>query len=246
MEENHELKDLFNNVYNKKLWGNNTSVSGPGSTLEQTIVIREEILRLLINKGIKTILDAPCGDFFWMRDVIIKSTEIIDFYIGYDIVDELIEINNKRFASDKIKFEIADITKDNIPKSDLIICRDCLIHLSFQNIYRIIRNFKKSKSKYLLLSTYINPERTNRDLDDSKINFRALNMQKFPFSFPAPSMVINENCTEFEGGYYDKSLSLWEINKINLLKFIFNLKIYRLNFFLERIKRKLKKSIALL
>jgi len=44
-----------------------------------------------------------------------------------------------------------------------------------------------------------------------------LNMEKFPFYFGKPIELINEGCTEKEGIYNDKSLGLWEIEKLNLL-----------------------------
>ena len=45
-------------------------------------------------------------------------------------------------------------------------------------------------------------------------DWRRLNLQEKPFNFPNPILVINENCTEGKGKYKDKSMALWEINKI--------------------------------
>ena len=43
--------------------------SGPGSSLVQTATIRRDIPALLASLGIRSFLDAPCGDFNWMRHV---------------------------------------------------------------------------------------------------------------------------------------------------------------------------------
>ncbi len=43
-------------------------------------------------------------------------------------------------------------------------------------------------------------------------------MEKFPFYFGKPVALINEGCTENEGVNDDKSLGLWEIEKLNLHK----------------------------
>jgi hypothetical protein len=42
-------------------------------------------------------------------------------------------------------------------------------------------------------------------------DWRPLNFQRPPFTFPAPLEFINEACTEWNGDYADKSLALWQI-----------------------------------
>ncbi len=140
-------------------------------------------------------------------------------YTGADIVPALIEKHRAEFQSSALKFEVLDLTRSAIPKNDLIFTRDCFIHLSFKNILSILRNYKKSSSKYLLVSTYTNPERKNQDVHGFYLYGRMLNLQKFPFYFAEPIELIVEGCTEGDGvEYADKSLGLWKIADLNLFK----------------------------
>ena len=60
---------VFDKIYEKNTWGSEESRSGPGSTEKQTRRIREALPTILNNFGIKSMLDLPCGDWNWMKDV---------------------------------------------------------------------------------------------------------------------------------------------------------------------------------
>jgi hypothetical protein len=94
---------------------------------------------------------------------------------------------------------------------DLVLCRDCLVHLSFANIHHAIANLKRSGTCWLLTTTFPDAS-ANRDIDDG--DWRVLNLQYAPFLFPAPLAVINEGCTEAGGDYADKSLALWRVGDL--------------------------------
>jgi hypothetical protein len=139
-------------------------------------------------------------------------------YTGLDIVPEIIEKNQLKFNDPNFNFHLVDLTKGPIPRVDLIITRDCLLHLSYKNILAILTNYKTSGSKYLLVSTYNSAKRKNCDVDEFSVGGRALNLQKPPFNFYQPLQIIVEGCTEGNYGYTDKSLALWDLSKINLNK----------------------------
>ena len=121
------------------------TVSGPGSTLNATQVIREQLPQLFETFGIRTVVDLPCGDFHWMKEVDLRGVD----YQGFDIVQDLIDSNASNYQTDNIKFSCLDMIKDELPKVDLIICRDCLIHYSHKFINKAIKNMKKSGSNYI-------------------------------------------------------------------------------------------------
>ena len=73
--------------------------------------------------SVTSILDVPCGDFNWMQHV-----EFDGLYRGADIVRELITENQARYGSDRRRFAVLDVTRDQLPASDLVLCRDCLNH----------------------------------------------------------------------------------------------------------------------
>ena len=184
------------------------SSSGSGSNTEQTQVIRDEIPNLLKRLGIKTMLDAPCGDFNWMQYCALPEGMR---YIGVEIVSALVAQNRQRHAAANRVFEEADIITSDLPRAELILCRDCLVHLSHRQCVAALRNFRRSGATYLLCTTFTG--RTgNYDLD---ANFwRPLNLQAAPFGFPEPQALIVEGCTELGGRFADKSLGLWRLSDL--------------------------------
>jgi hypothetical protein len=128
-------------------------------------------------------------------------------YVGLDVVVDLIG-HNAEYESAHIKFLHADIISSPIPRADMILCRDCLVHLPLRAIQLAIENVKRSGSTYLLTTTFP----LHDDNEDIAIgDWRTLNLQRPPFSFPVPLALINEGCTEWNGDYADKSLALWKI-----------------------------------
>jgi len=201
------LKDKFSEVYAKNIFGGLDSRSGAGSDLVQTEIIRHEIPRVLREYGVHAMLDAPCGDWFWMRQVDLG----IERYVGTDIVPALIERNKAQFGREGVDFVCLDLSKDELPKVDLIFSRDCLVHLSFADASRILKNFKASGAKYLLTTTFTDRS-SNADLGSGF--WRPLNMELAPFNFPPPAKLINEGCTEGDNLFTDKSLGLWRLEDI--------------------------------
>jgi len=202
------LREKFSSFYLENTFGGAKSRSGQGSDLVQTAVIRRDLPRLVAELGIKSFIDAPCGDWFWMKETQLGVAE----YIGVDIVEKVVEINKLQFGDPSRRFLCLNLTEDVLPAADLIFCRDCLVHLNFQDVRRAIAAFKLSRSKYLLTTTFTNRSR-NVDLAGKDV-WRTLNLQIAPFNFPPPLRLINEGCTEANGRYGDKSLGLWRLEDL--------------------------------
>lgn len=196
----------FHAIFKNNEFLGTESRSGGGSSLFQTRIIREEIPRLLHNLGIKTILDAPCGDWNWMQHVDLGNFQ----YIGGDIVGEIIQANQDRFGSTNVRFQTTDIIGGPIPKVDLILCRDCLVHLSNADALRALESFRRSGAQWLLTTTFTG-RTENPDLLIGHI-WRPLNLELEPFLLGKSEMIISEGCTEGNNEYKDKSLALWRLN----------------------------------
>jgi hypothetical protein len=205
--EKMPVNEVFTEIYQKNRWNSKESISGEGSELEQTKTLRINLEKLIKEKQITSILDIPCGDFGWMQKVDLSSVQ----YVGADIVEDLISANQLKYNSDNLNFKVLNLIEDPLPASDLIIIRDCLVHLSYSDIFAALENLKLSNSKYLLSTTF-----TNRKLNHDIVTggWRTLNLQAAPFNLPEPILIINENCTEAKGVYKDKSMALWEISNI--------------------------------
>lgn len=200
-------KDLFTKYYNENTWSGKESLSGPGSDYEQTKYLIPELQILLEDLKVKSILDVPCGDFNWMRRVDLKGIQ----YTGGDIVDKMILRNNKKYGRNNISFTNIDIIKDDLPKVDLIMVRDCFVHLPFVDIFSALQNIKNSGSKYLL-TTHFTWSAVGNNKDIPVGAWRRINFQKDPFNFPYPKYMIIEG--NIQSHDRDKTMSLWEIKDI--------------------------------
>ncbi|MFD9893504.1 class I SAM-dependent methyltransferase [Amycolatopsis sp. NPDC059027] len=201
-------RERFTHIFRNNLWGSDDSVSGQGSELEQTRELRVRLPELLSRFGVRTLLDLPCGDFGWLSGVDLG----VERYVGGDIVAELVDRNTERYGRDGTReFQVLDLTADPLPKADAVLCRDCLVHLSFDDIRRAVENLKRSGSRYLLTTTFVELT-TNTDIPTG--DWRPLNLCREPFGFPEPPAVLLEGCTEEDGAYADKALGLWEIGDL--------------------------------
>ncbi|HEX8452045.1 MAG TPA: class I SAM-dependent methyltransferase [Longimicrobium sp.] len=195
------MEEIFSEIHRSNAWASPESVSGRGSILERTVVIRRELPGLLAGVGARSLLDAPCGDFNWMRHVDLGGVE----YVGADVVPELIERNRHEFEGEGRRFVVLDIVRDELPRADVVLCRDCLIHLSFRDARAAIANFKGSGSGFLLATTHPKVAK-NRDIESG--SWRSVNLQLAPFSFPEPLRLIEEDA---ETG---KCLGMWRLDAL--------------------------------
>jgi hypothetical protein len=165
------VQKRFSAIYNGNEFGGQESRSGVGSSLAQTAVIRKMIPVLVSELGIRVLLDAPCGDFHWRRHVQLPDIK----YVGSDVVSELIDENRRRYAGPAREFVCLDMACDQLPPADMILCRDCLVHLPFEQSLDILRNFRRSGARYVLMTTFPNTME-NADLSREGV-WRPLNLQ---------------------------------------------------------------------
>ena len=194
---------IFARIYAQNEWGQDgESRSGPGSTRSRGESIRQPLIDLFREYGIASLLDAPCGDFNWIPLV----TEHLRTYVGVDIVRDMIERNAALFADEKHRFLCRDITRDELPEADAILCRDALVHLSYEDIRATIANFKRSGARYLLATSFAH---TRPNVDCRTGGFRPVNLQIAPFGFPDPVARIPD--TPHSAPDAGKFLCLWEL-----------------------------------
>ena len=207
-------KDRFTEIYKSNYWDNDESVSGPGSTIKNTEKLRSELPSLLKKFNISTILDAPCGDFNWMK-LFLRNNKLIK-YTGGDIVVEIIKKNNQLYKNNAVTFVKLDITNDILPECDLMICRDCLIHFSYNDINKFLINFNKSKIKYLLTTNFhFNKKNYQENKDILTGDYRLINLQTKPFNFPNPLSGIKEYDYGEMGSVH---MDLYDKSQISLIK----------------------------
>ncbi len=197
------VKETFTKIYTDNLWASTESKSGSGSELGNTEVLRQELLVLLKKYKIQSMLDIPCGDFNWMKEVDLSEVA----YMGADIVEQLIESNNIKYT-DKT-FSVLNLIEDDLPKVDLVFVRDCLGHLSNENVLKALENIKRSGSKYLLATSFTKWSQ-NPDIVDG--GWKCINLMIAPF-YMNPMYLINEDCKEGYPHYNDKCMLLFDLTK---------------------------------
>lgn len=191
------MKEVFTKIYLTNKWGSKESRSGKGSTLEATKELREWLPKIIKNWNIKSVLDLPCGDYNYMKELDLDCE-----YIGGDIVNELIASNSIRYPD--VDFRVIDIVNDELPKSDLIIVRDCFVHLHINEIKKALVNISKS-CKYMLVTSFPSCE-FNQPLETG--GWRRLNMEYFPFNLE-PIFYVWEG--DSDERYKDKSMIFVEL-----------------------------------
>lgn len=147
-----DLQNTFTQIYKNFVWGEG---SGQGSTDE--FIVNEYINSVSIflksfNKKPK-IVDLGCGDFNIGSKIVEYSSE----YIACDIVEFIIDKNKKKYLDLNVKFQVLDISNDELPVGDIAIIRQVFQHLSNNKIKNIIKKLY-GKYQYILVTEHI-PEK---------------------------------------------------------------------------------------
>ena len=177
------LSERFEEIYRRNHWGGSESVSGAGSTLEYTQNLRDGLPGLFKKFGIKTVFDAPCGDFNWMSHVV-EANDIS--YVGGDIVEPLIDSLKPR-EKDNIAFMVFDLSSDTFPKADLWLSRDCWFHLSYADLVKTLKGFVASDIPYVLTTSETSESQVvNRDIKSG--DYRPMDLFAEPYGFPEDTL----------------------------------------------------------
>ncbi len=203
------MRRVFGAIHAAKAWGNCESSSGPGSTRERAAAFLPDLIALVRSLDIQTLLDAPCGDFNWAPPL----ADSVKRYVGVDVVPALITANRQRWSSSSRQFFCRDIVLQRLPAADLVLCRDALVHLCQKDIFATLANFRRTGAEYLLTTTFVG-ERPNDEITTG--DWRPLNMQQPPYSFPPPLQLVDERCHHTGGIYADKRLGLWRLRDLPL------------------------------
>lgn len=185
-----------------KKWNINKKVGlpcGKGSTLEATEEVRKFIEKVIVDYNIKSIVDAPCGDYLWMNYVDKHGAS----YKGYDINNKMLEEMRTKYKG--VEFYHLDIVNELLPTSDLIICRDCLFHLTTEAGVKALKNFKKTNSKYLMTTTFDTVNKNVNLPENDEYGFRKINIKISPYNLENELIRIYEPRD-------DRYFGLWKLN----------------------------------
>ena len=209
LNQNFVRKFIFFLIYKTNHWNkyekvdkNNLLVSGPGSFPGslQTKKIIDNLDFFIKKNNIQSMLDMPCGDFSWMKDLIKKNNYIN--YTGYDIVEDIISYNNKKYSKNNVSFFCKDIINEkNFDNFDLVFIRDFFIHIDNASIDILLKNIKSSKVRFLACSN--NNNEFNKDVVLGQ--HRKVNLTIEPF-------YMKEIFHTFSEGVDDCSINIYKIS----------------------------------
>src|SRR5688572_14350459 len=170
------LTNTFNRIYAEGTWGKDVAgkgTSGTGSTLEITREYRAYVEDFMKKHSVKTVVDAGCGDWSFSSAIDWGTAS----YIGVDIASDVIAAARSKHETDKITFQVGDIT-DELPAADLLISKDVLQHLSNELVHKFIRNnLRKGKYKWVILTN----DRGTENGDIASGGYRAIDLAAPPF-----------------------------------------------------------------
>lgn len=184
---------VFDDIYRENRWNGIESRSGPGSGTEATEAVVTELQALVAELGIGSVLDAACGDSFWMPD--------LPGYVGIDVAPEAIRLARERHPARA--YLVGNIVEMWLPAFDLVIFRDVVQHLPLDVGVAAIAALRASGSRWLLASSFVGGQNVDIEAGDAY----APDLTAPPFSIGEPDRLI------FDGypGTRDprKHLGLW-------------------------------------
>jgi len=151
-------QQVFEKIYETNAWGRGQDpeqkfYSGTGSHDGLVAATYVNAVRgFLDSSGLvkPDAVDLGCGDF----SVGSQIRPLCRRYIACDIVDGLIEFNRRKFASLDVDFRTLDLTRDDLPRADIVFVRQVLQHLSNTQIKRALPQLAE-KYKYLVLTEHL-------------------------------------------------------------------------------------------
>jgi hypothetical protein len=222
-----DMADAFSRVYAERYWGDEGLGSGTGSSLERTLAVAEYLREAIPRLGVTSLLDAPCGAMLWMppvlrsvqKDLMLIHSHSLFSYYGIDVVPDLIARHKIDFAAETSwRFEAKDMSgPEGFDKAyDLVLARDVFVHLSSKRIRCALNNLIRSKSTYLLTTSYPHIQKNtehiflHHKLGQGQLNdgsYREVNLNLAPYSLGQPIEFVQE---------MSRIVGLWDLRKIPL------------------------------
>lgn len=153
-------REVFTKIYEVDAWGKSNEptqgfFSGSGSRDANIVCPYIEALQETFSSFQErlTVVDLGCGDFHVGSQI----RHLFDTYIACDIVEPLIDFNKHKYRNLDVDFRVLDLTRDKLPKADIVLIRQVLQHLSNKEISAAIPQIA-SKYQYLVLTEHLPKE----------------------------------------------------------------------------------------
>ena len=196
--ENMTTWEQWKALYDKKKGAGNISLWNSKNPYRGCSLLVELLPKILKKYKIKSFLDIGCSNRYWISALDWSGIK----YIGYDIVDGIIQSNILKYPDHE--FKCMNMIEDECPTVDMVFMRSVLIHTDLKDCNKILNNIKSSGSKYLMVST--SPELTI-NMETSCLWLVKRNLLIDPINLPKPLEMIPEIKDIDKNNY----MGIWEL-----------------------------------
>jgi len=219
---------FFDQVYNNNVWSfpdwegaaNGGGVrSGFGSTLHQTVNLREFLESFIREKNIKSVVDIPCGDLHWITNVnpVISGNVV---YFGGDVSKVVIDEHKQKYAdSPSMNFDVVDavdqdlvsipgvtnaVTGVSIEEGVLIIVRHLMFHLNEDECFKVLENIEslsRLRPIRVMLSTHLIMSENQLEVYPLATGHK-INLFKSPFCLEDPEEMFSDGVRDLYAGVW--------------------------------------------
>ena len=175
MQVKVDHKDVFTTIYKQRHWGEG---SGGGSAIEVTQEYRDLLSKFIKDKAITSVVDLGCG--YWAFNDYVEWNGAN--YIGIDVVDAVQDYNRLNVKQPNCKFITDNILTCKIPKCDLLIIKDVMIHWTNAEVQTFFK--RKINAKYILITNDDRVTDVNTDIV-APGQYRDIDVTKIPFNIAA-------------------------------------------------------------
>ncbi len=163
---------------------------------------------------ITRIVDVPCGDMSWMSLLLPTLVSLNISYVGYDVVQSVVNSNSLRFSSlfPLVRFsrlDVAALTPGSSPSpfsgGDLVLCRHLMFHLPPAANLRVLEAMEASPAEAIMLTTFLRAD-DNTARDFVLAMGHKVNLFREPYCVSDPDSLVRDDDE-------DMYLGVWERDK---------------------------------
>jgi len=191
-------EETFTKIYKTNLWSagdkNESAIySGPGSYGDPAKMYVNFINDFISQCAITSITDIGCGDFAIGYQITTQNPNLC--YHGCDVVKYVINNNQQKFGSKKIRFYHLDAANESFPIADVLTIRQVLQHLSNKEIKKIMA--KAQRYRYVIVTEHLLKEEYVKKYNSDKptgpdirlIDNSGVYISRPPFNLPCTEIL---------------------------------------------------------
>jgi SAM-dependent methyltransferase len=202
-------EQVFTAIYDNLDWGladDGDPSSGWGSFPVYAKPYMDFLVDFINSNQIQSVVDLGCGTWEFSRYIDWGNVN----YLGVDVVEKVVQLNQKKFGKQNITFIQGDILAMPLPDAELMVCKDVLQHLQHEDIKVFLERTKKYKHRLITNDLAISDIDSVDITNDNRENVirgdnRPLDLTKPPFNENGTKILTYPNSHHIKQVLYIKS-----------------------------------------